>query len=504
MLIALNSQWTIRVQLAIFRSGLTNLHPKSSSHVMNKILLTLLVLLVLGVAYGIALLCFVDSDITMVLQRSYLQTDSLRFAQDFLWGACTSAYQVEGNCANTNWAEFEQGTDPSGRPRIAGGQRCGMAADHWNRYKEDIQLLKAMDLNAYRFSIEWSKVEPEEGMFSDSVLHHYEQVVDELRANNIEPLVTLHHFSNPLWFEHKGGFERDDSPDLFARYAEKVAQRLGPKVRLWGTVNEPNVYAIEGYFDGTFPPALHDPMKAMHVFRNLLRVHTTSYQVIKRVVPQAKVGLIANIFVFDPPERWNLLDAMLAHYLNKAFNISVIDYLNTGVFDFSIPGMGSEHYETGLAGAFDFIGLNYYTRLQYHLQPFSLEKMVPAQSLPREELTDKGWEIYREGLYRALKMISDRTSKPIYITENGIADDSDTKRAQFIEDHIYVTNRAVHDGMQIKGYFYWSLIDNFEWQDGFGVRFGLYAVDYATQKRTLRPGSLRYKEIIEQSDRRFR
>ncbi len=463
---------------------------------MKKLLPAALILMLFIVGYGIALLVFVDPDISMVLDRGYLQTDRLRFAKDFLWGAATSAYQVEGNCTNCNWSEFEKAIDPQGRPHIARGQRCGIADDQWNRYKGDIQLLKEMHLNAYRFSIEWSKIEPEEGVFVDSVLDHYERVVDELRANGIEPFITLHHFTNPLWFERKGGFERDDSPAILARFATKVARRLGPKVRFWSTINEPNVYAVEGYYMGNFPPAQHDPAKAIHVFRNMLRAHTACYQAIKQIRPEAHVGLATSVFIFDPPQRWNLLDVMLAHYLTKAFSISVIDYLNTGVFDFSLPGVGSDHFETGVSEGFDFVGLNYYTRFQYHLQPFSSEKMLPVQSLPRENLTDNGWEIYKEGLYRALHMISSRTAKPIYITENGIADDSDQKRASFIEDHVLTANRGIFDGMNVKGYFYWSLMDNFEWTDGFDVRFGLYAVDYETQKRTVRQGSLKYKEII--------
>jgi beta-glucosidase len=466
---------------------------------MKKIRRALLVLMTLGLLYAIAILLFKDPGTAFVLDRNSLRNDSLCFGKDFLWGASTSAYQIEGYCTNCNWSQFETTLDAQGHPRIAHGQRCGRAADHWNRYKEDIQLLKEMHLNAFRFSIEWSKVEPEENVFEDSVLDHYERVVDELHANGIEPLITFHHFTNPLWFDRKGGFERDDSPEVLARFAAKVVQRLGSKVRFWSTINEPNVYAVEGYFRGTFPPAQHDPAKALVVFRNLLRAHTACYQAVKKICPEAQVGLLANIFVFDPPERWNLLDVMLAHYLNRAFSVSVIDYLNTGVFDFSLPGVGSGHFDSGVAGAFDFVGLNYYSRLQYHFDPFAEEKMIPVQRHPREELTDKGWEIYPEGLYRALQMISSRTEKPIYITENGIADDSDLKRASFIEDHLLVANRAIRDGMHVKGYFYWSLMDNFEWVDGFDVRFGLYAVDYVTQGRTLRKGSLKYREMIDQA-----
>jgi len=231
------------------------------------------VLMILVLVYAAAIRWFTDPEIGLVLDRSSLQIDSLRFGKDFLWGASTSAYQVEGNSMNCNWSQFEATLSPQGHPRIARGQTCGLAADHWSRYKEDIQLLKEMHLTAFRFSVEWSKVEPEEGVFVDSVMEHYQRVVDELRANGIEPFITLHHFTNPLWFERKGGFERDDSPEILARFAATVARRLGHRVRLWSTINEPNVYAVEGYYRGTFPPGHHDPAKAIVVLRNLLRAH---------------------------------------------------------------------------------------------------------------------------------------------------------------------------------------------------------------------------------------
>ena len=452
----------------------------------------------LVLVYTLALAWLSDPDASLSFNRAELRADSLRFGSDFLWGSSSSAYQTEGNTPNCNWAEYESTVDAQGRPPIAHGERCGRAADFWNRYREDIGHMKELHLNAFRFSVEWSKVEPAEGVFVDSVLEHYRDIVRELRANGIEPMVTLHHFTDPLWFDRRGGFESGDAPEIFARYADTVARRLGAGVRFWSTINEPNVYAVEGYYRGTFPPGVHDPARAFAVMRNLLRTHTACYRVIRAAVPGAQVGLPLSIFLMDPPQWWNIADVLLARYLNRAFSVSVIDYLRTGVLDVTLPGIVSEHFDSGVPGAFDFIGLNYYSRLKFHFDPGTADRLAQVQAVPRAELTDKGWEIYPDGLYRALKMISSRTAKPIYITENGIADDGDQKRAGFIEDHLRVANRAVRDGMNLKGYFYWSLTDNFEWVDGFDVRFGLYAVDYATEKRTLRAGSLRYLELIMQ------
>jgi len=457
----------------------------------------LIIVLVLVIVYFGLLLWFTDRKTKIRLDYNELKRDPWHFGKDFLWGSATAAHQVEGNCINNNWFQFESAVDEHGQPRILNHQEAGIASDHWHRYKEDIQLMKALSLNAYRFSVEWSKIEPKPGEFDEAALAHYEQVVDELLANGIEPMITLHHFTNPIWFEEQGAFLQDDSPDIFVRFVERVVRRLGAKVKLWCTINEPSIYAVNGYFIADFPPAVKDPQKMAIVFRNLLRAHTVAYSTIKSIDPQAQVGLVAAVFIFDPPNKWNLLDVLTAHLLNKNLNESHFRYLVQGNFHLSIPGLVSESHATGVREAFDFIGLNYYTRLCRRFRPFSDEQVVELTDAPPEKLTDMGWEIYPEGLYRALKLVTGFTSKPVYITENGIADDGDTKRAEFIEDHLRILNRAIADGMNIKGYFYWSLIDNFEWAYGFEKRFGLYHVDYSTQERTLRQGSLRYLEIID-------
>ncbi len=463
---------------------------------MKKLLFIPLAIVVL---YFGVLLSFTDFDASLRFDFHKLKSSPLHFGKDFLWGSATAAHQVEGNCTNNNWFQFESAVDERGNPRISNYQRAGIACDHWNRYKEDIQLMKALSLNAYRFSVEWSKIEPKPGVFDETVLDHYEKVVDELLANGIEPMVTLHHFTNPIWFEEQGAFLQENSPEIFANFVQRVVQRLGPKVKLWCTINEPSIYAVLGYFTAEFPPAEKDAKKAVLVFRNLLRAHTAAYTVIKKLEPQAQVGLVVNISIFDPPNRWNVLDVLLAHLLNKNLNEVHFPYLVDGRFNFSLPGLASESYTSGVREAFDFVGLNYYTHFHRRFNPFSEELFTEVTRLPPEELTDMGYEIYPEGLYRALKLITRYTSKPIYITENGIADNSDTKRAKFIEDHLSVVNKAIADGMNIKGYFYWSLMDNFEWAHGFEKRFGLYHVDFATQKRTLRQGSLKYLEIIQKS-----
>jgi beta-glucosidase len=459
----------------------------------------LLIIPVLAFLYFGLLFWFRDRDASLRLDFKKLKDDPWHFDGKFLWGSATSSHQVEGDCTNNNWFQFESAVDENGQPRISNGQKAGMASDHWNRYKEDAQLMKELSLNAYRFSVEWSKIEPKQGEFDEAALDHYEQVVDELLANGIKPMVTLHHFTNPIWFEEKGAFLQEDSPETFTRFVEHVVGRLGPKVKLWCTINEPTAYAFSGYFIGLFPPAQKNLQTAAIVMRNLLRAHTAAYTTIKKMQPQTQVGLVVVMMIYDPPSRWNLLDVIFNHILNRNMSESQLRYLTDGIFKFSMPGLASETYASDIRDTFDFIGVNYYTRFLWKLRPYGKRKLDIVKKAPPERVTDMEWEIYPEGFYRVLKLVSSYTSEPIYITENGIADDSDTKRAKFIEDHLLVLNKAMADGMNIRGYFYWSLMDNFEWAYGFEKRFGLYHIDYATQKRTLREGSRKYPEIIRKS-----
>jgi beta-glucosidase len=461
----------------------------------------IVILAILGIAiiYVGLLFWLAERRVSLRLDIKRLKNNPWKFGSDFLWGSATSSHQVEGNCTNNNWYQFESAEDEQGRPRILNGQKAGLASDHWNRYKEDIRLMKELSLNAYRFSVEWSKIEPKQGCFDEAALDHYEQVIDELLVNGIEPMVTLHHFTNPLWFEEQGAFLQENSPDIFAAFVEKVVHRLGTRAKLWCTVNEPAVYTMQGYLNAQFPPAVEEPRHVGLVYRNLLRAHTAAYQVIKKLVPSAQVGLVGSLTVYDPLNNWNLLDVMRARRFSRSLNESHLTYLVNGRLDFSIPGAARVRYTSDVKDTFDFFGLNYYSRIFEKYKSSGGDRSAKTRKIPPEKLTDMGWEIYPEGLYRLLKLVSRYTLKPIYITENGLADDGDTKRARFIEDHLRVLNKAVTDGMNVKGYFYWSLLDNFEWAFGFEKRFGLHQVDYATQKRTLREGSRKYPEIIRAS-----
>ena len=383
----------------------------------------------------------------------------MKFPEGFLWGSATSAYQVEGGIENNDWAEAaRQGkVTPAGR-----------ACDHYNRCEEDFDIAKSLSQNAHRFSIEWSRIEPEEGRFDEIEIEHYRKVLKALRERGIEPFVTLWHFTLPIWFAKMGGFENKKAPFYFSRYCEYVVKNLGQgsdAPRFWITINEPMVFANMGYLKGNWLPLekWYYPLSLFRYFRvidNIATSHNISYQKIKSVGPDSSVGIAAHNINFEPSV--NSFNRLLAKFLiwfqNHRFLRKIEDRQ-------------------------DFIGLNYY----FH-KKFSDKK--------RYEKSDLGWDIYPKGIYNVLMELK-RYHKPVYVTENGIADAKDTKRAKFIKEHLYWVKRAIDDKIDVRGYFYWSLLDNFEWADGFGPRFGLVEVDYETMERKIRPSAYEYKKICD-------
>ena len=463
----------------------------------SKIKLWILVLI-------IPVLILLAYDIAMQVQYPELRWDwdrinvnDMNFPEEFRWGVATSSHQVEGNCTN-NWSAWEASTNEKGNPRILDGDRSGLACDHWNRYKEDIGLIKALGLGAYRFSVEWSKIEPEEGKFNNSALKHYRDVCADLEEAGITPVITLHHFTNPLWFEDMGAFEKEENISYFVRFSQRVFDTLKDHVAIWCTINEPAVYTSQGYFNGIWPPGKRNPQLAGEVMKNLLVAHTKVYKALKNVENGEKyqIGIVKNIFPFDPYNRWNPLDWFVCRSLDGVFNQGALDYFKTGEFEFSMPGMSKLKYTyADGAGALDFIGLNNYShqRVKSQLNP---REFFRFEFYPYEEMTDMAYPIYPEAIYRSIKRVK-ALGIPIIITENGIADVRDDRRAKYIERYLYAVSKALGEGADIAGYFYWSLMDNFEWSEGYDMKFGLYEVDFNTQDRTLREGSKRYMDIVE-------
>lgn len=427
-----------------------------------------------------------------------IDTNEIYFPEEFLWGVATAAHQVEGHCDNNNWSAWENARDESGNPRIKNGQKAGSACDQWNRYREDILLMQELGVKAHRFSVEWSKIEPREGEFDEAALQHYREVCEALIAAGITPMVTLHHFTHPLWFEQKGAFEKTENIALWVRFSVRVFQALHEKVNWWCTINEPEVFASQGYFQGVFPPGKKDPQLTGVVLKNLLEAHTQVYLALKRLPggEKAQIGLVKDIFQFDPNQRWNIFDWLVSRKLNDLFTDSILKYFQTGHFAFSIPGLVNlKHFNAEAPATLDFIGLNYYSHFRVKFQ-FNPKEFFTFKFLPEEIMTDMPYPIYAEGFYRALKTLA-QLQKPIYVTENGIADAKDDRRALYLQRYLYAMSQAIKDGCDVRGYFYWSLMDNFEWAEGYDMKFGLYEVDFKTQQRRLREGAKFFVETAK-------
>ena len=384
----------------------------------------------------------------------------------FLFGASTSAHQIEGGNSNNDWWKWEKK-----RPKSF---QSGAAADSWNRYREDIVLAKKLGHSAHRLSLEWSRIETQEGRFNSAAIAHYREILQELQANGMKTFVTLHHFTSPAWLSRKGGWESNETPELFARYAKKVAQELGEHVDFWVTINEPMVYATQSYMKGVWPPNKKNIFLMLRVIRNLAKGHRMAYRVLHKLRPRTPIGFAKHVVAYMPESKTKLTDRIAVALYDCFFNHMF----------FSL-----------LWNMQDFVGVNYYftRKLRVTLFPFSISEV--ALDTPT---TDLGWPIYAKGLTQALLHMK-RYKKPIYITENGLADAADNKRADFIRSHIRAIEAAQKQGCDVRGYLHWSLIDNFEWAEGFVPRFGLIEIDYATQKRTIRKSAYVYKAIIEQS-----
>jgi beta-glucosidase len=463
-----------------------------------KILLPILVLLLL--AWFVPCLIFNHNRPQLSWDWSKADTANLVFPEDFLWGAASSAYQVEGFNDNSQWYLWESTVDAKGSPMIARRQLCGLACDEWRRYPLDIRMMKDLGLNSYRFSVEWSKIEPKEGVFDTLAIQHYQDECDSLIAHGITPMVTLHHFTNPIWFERKGAFEKKENVADFVRFTEVVFNALKDRVKLWCTINEPAVYVVEGYFEGTTPPGKKDPQLAAVVLRNILEAHVQAYRKIKSLPggDQVQVGLVKNLTQADPYRKWNPFDWIFANLIENVFNGTTLHFIQTGDYRFNMPTMGHlTDSNPDARGSFDFIGLNYYSHYNYKFS-LNLERAFRPRLLRGEVKTDMDYGMYPEGFYRAIQTVS-ALGKPVYVTENGIADARDDRRAQFITRYLYALSKGIHDGYDIRGYYYWSLIDNFEWSFGWDMKFGLYALDRGTQLRFLREGSKRYQEIVQGS-----
>lgn len=416
----------------------------------------------------------------------------LEFPKNFLWGAATSSHQVEGGIFN-NWTKWEIANSE----RLAGEARTkwekwqqerfpemfdaqnyisGKACDHYNCYEEDFDLVKEGGHNAHRFSIEWSRIEPEEGKFDAKEIEHYRNVLLALRERGIEPFVTLWHWTHPVWVEEFGGPTNKKFGEYFLRYAEFIFNEYKDLVKFWMPLNEPGTAVSLGYLIGSQPPGIKNKIIANFAFKNLMQVQKDVYKLAKKISPDFQIGCSHFMFDIKPANNmpWNILASKIMDYFanNRFFK----------VFNNSCDFFGIQYYQP------------FYVNFKINGQFFGLfenKKNIKEQS-------DLGWQIFPEGIYNVLKKAS-KNKKPIYITENGIADSEDSRRGKFIEEHLKFAQKAISDGIDIRGYFHWSLLDNFEFVEmrGFWPRFGLIEIDYKTLERKPRKSFYIYRDIIK-------
>ncbi len=376
----------------------------------------------------------------------------LEFPKDFFWGAASASYQVEGNIYNTDWA-YEART--SKKVPIADS-----GPDHWNRYKEDFDIAKSLGHNASRISIEWARIEPVEGEFDIEAIRHYENVLRYLRKNNLEPFITLWHFTIPDWLYKKGGAESECFPEYFEKYAKYVMKHLQKYCSHWVTMNEPEVFSSNGWLRGNWPPFKRNIIKEFKVTNNLAKAHNLAYVAMKNIDLTSEVGIVKdNIYFYSNKNPINIIKAKIVRWY---WNFRFLNKIKNN---------------------FDSIGLNYYFHSKFG-------------SKKEYKKNDMGWDIFPEGIFHVLLELK-RYKKPVFIAEAGIADRADIYRGQYIKDLVYWTHRAILEDVPIKGFMYWSLTDNFEWAKGYDQRFGLIEINYETKERKIRDSAYEYKKICE-------
>lgn len=414
------------------------------------------------------------------------------FPRGFWWGTSLAAHQAEGGNHNS-WTEWEE--HPS---HIKNNDKSGLACDHWNRYHEDFERLSWLNANTHRFSIEWSRLEPKQGEWNKSAENHYRKMIHDLKARDIRPVLCLFHFTLPIWVSDQGGFENAKTIEAFVHFAKRAQTAFGDLVKDWLTLNEPVAYAVIGYAAGLTPPGVEDYSRAMRVSVNLLRAHGQAYHAIKNQDPQSHISWAQHLRVFTPKNRFSPLDHWGAWVADEVMNWSWYKTIQTGKININIPGLFRANEESPeCLGAMDFIGFNYYSRDIISVNPFLKQKFI--LTVPKKsERTDMNWEIFPEGLEILLKEIKSHKlgHYPLLLTENGIADHNDKKRSNFIYQHLKVFLKTCDKlGLKPMGYLYWSLIDNFEWIDGFGPRFGLFEVNYNTLERKPRLSAYYFREM---------
>ncbi|MBI2897357.1 MAG: glycoside hydrolase family 1 protein [Deltaproteobacteria bacterium] len=437
------------------------------------------------------------------------------FPDDFLWGSATAPYQIEGGLHDSDWYRWER------LGKISSCDSADDGPDGWNLWEEDLDLARDLGTNAYRFGIDWSRLYPtREAWDADTpdaeAVQRYHDMLAGMRERGIAPMVTLQHFVLPTWLsepcdlDNRPGWLMPEMMDLLPEWARRVALEFGDEVDLWITINEPMVYDVAANFLGMFPPgARHSGIMTPELAfedmiltaRHMIYAHAAAYDAIHEVDDTALVSIAKNNRAFEPSNLDSPADQEATDGLRYAMNRVFLDAIIRGDLDLTLDGDTDDEGEGSaipeLVGRADFIGLNYYSRtLVMSIEDFPLPGMPLFEPFPTPEpKTDFGWDIYPAGFAVVLEELREY-GLPVYITENGIADSGDVMRATFVTEHLDVLARAIASGIDVRGYFHWSLMDNFEWVMGYCPRFGLYSVDFETKERTASLGAQAYAEII--------
>jgi beta-glucosidase len=448
-------------------------------------------------------------------ERPALQYHSMRkigFPKGFTWGASTSAYQIEGHpledgAGPSNWHEF---TRLSGR--IKDGTNGDLAADHYTRYREDIRHMRDLGLSAYRFSMAWTRIFPEPGKQNQKGLDFYDRLVDAILEAGIEPWITIFHLEEPVWISRMGGMAARDSVNHLVEFGVALMRRFGDRVKKWITINEPTIYAYSGYGVGEFPPGRKNNLRGMlGSAHNLLLSHARLCDAFPSIVCGGDIGLAHHFIWVSPANERKPRDREAAAFMDDAGNGSILDPLFFG----SYPPRIAKRLRLFLPRGFEkdlpemkkpgtYVGINYYTRNLYRYS-FFLPFMHAVEHIDAKSRRSAMWEIYPRGLINALMRLKERYGNPpCYITENGFPlpeaegrdplEDDD--RITYIREHVAMVGLAMERGVDCRGYFHWSLLDNFEWNWGTSMRFGLIRTDFNTQERKWKKSAHWYKDLI--------
>jgi beta-glucosidase len=394
---------------------------------------------------------------------------------------------VEGRNDNNTWSAWEQEEG-----RILNGDQAGLACDWWSgRWREDFDRAQASSQNAHRLSIEWSRIQPAPDRWDEDALDRYREMLIGLQERKIIPMVTLHHFSEPLWVAEMGGWENEAIIDLFAAFVHKAVDALMPYCQLWVTINEPNVFAFSAYVEGVFPPGKKDVKSALRVLRHMVLAHARAYHVIHDLQPEARVGTAINYRGFKPAsslpgDRW------MGKLYQRLFNDLFPRALQKGEFN----AVFSKEKMPQAAGTQDFLGLNYYTSDHIRLNLLAPGQFFTRRFFPPDALLSESGSIAHDpaGMVECVKW-GHQFGVPLIITENGVDDGDDTLRPQYLLEHVHALWQVINDNYPVEGYFHWTLVDNFEWERGWTERFGLWGLDRETQARVRRPSADLYAEI---------